>query len=80
MRRQHPLHPYIADFYVASHKLVIEVDGAVHASSDARGRDARRTAELARLYGVRVVRISAGLVERDVEAAVGRIRAALAGR
>src|SRR5512143_1405443 len=59
VRRQHPLHPYIADFYVASHRLVIEVDGAVHASAEARERDARRSRELGRLYGVRVMRISA---------------------
>ncbi|HSQ61723.1 MAG TPA: DUF559 domain-containing protein, partial [Polyangiaceae bacterium] len=40
VRRQHPLHPYIADFYVASHRLVIEIDRAVHASAEARARDA----------------------------------------
>ncbi|HSQ63869.1 MAG TPA: endonuclease domain-containing protein [Polyangiaceae bacterium] len=77
VRRQHPLHPYIADFYVASHRLVIEVDGAVHASAEARACDARRSAELERLHGVRVMRLPAGLVERDVEAAVALVRAAL---
>ena len=75
VRRQHPLHPFIADFYVASHRLVIEVDGASHAG---RGeRDRFRDAELARMYGVRVLRIPASLVERDVDAAVALIRAAL---
>ena len=78
VRRQHPLYPYIADFYVASHRLVIEVDGAVHAGEEARVRDAHRTSELERLYGVRVLRLSAELVERDVAAAVASIRAALA--
>jgi len=61
----------------ASHRLVVEIDGAVHAGAEARALDARRTAELGRLYGVRVMRLPAGLVERDVEAAVALVRAAL---
>ena len=77
VRRQHPLHPYIADFFIASHKLVIEVDGSVHHDAMARAKDAKRDAELARMYGVRVMRIEAGLVERDAVAAVALVRAAL---
>ena len=73
VRRQHPLPPYIADFFIASHKLVIEVDGAVHD----RERDAKRDAELARCYGVRVLRIDAGLVEASPSAAVSLVRAVL---
>jgi very-short-patch-repair endonuclease len=30
-RRQHPISKFIADFYCASHKLVIEIDGEYHA-------------------------------------------------
>ncbi len=75
VRRQHPLHPYIADFFVASYKLVIEVDGGIHAEQ--HERDARRDAELARLYGVRVLRISSDLVERDIQAALDILCAAL---
>ena len=29
-RRQHPLGPYIVDFYCAEHRLVVEVDGPIH--------------------------------------------------
>ncbi len=29
-RRQHPIDPYIVDFYAPLHKLVIEVDGGHH--------------------------------------------------
>ena len=78
VRRQHPLHPYIADFYIPSHKLVVEVDGGVHDGVEARERDARRDAELVRVYGVRVLRIDARLVEANTFAAVGLIRAELA--
>ncbi len=75
VRRQHPLHPYIADFFVASYKLVIEIDGGVHAEQVAR--DAYRDREIARLCGVRVLRISADLVERDIQAVLDIICAAL---
>ena len=75
VRRQHPLPPFIADFFVASHKLVIEVDGRSHDGAEAR--DARRDAFLVTTYGVRVLRIDAELVERDVYAALAIIRAAL---
>jgi len=29
-RRQHPIHPYIVDFYCPQHRLIIEVDGEIH--------------------------------------------------
>jgi very-short-patch-repair endonuclease len=77
VRRQHVLYPFIADFYVAAYKLVVEVDGAVHGSAEARERDTRRDAELARMYGVRVLRIDAGLVERDPYAAAMLVRVAI---
>ena len=77
VRRQAILGRHIVDFFVASHRLVIEVDGGVHDSPDARAADAAREAALAREYGVRFVRVRAELVERDVRAAVEIIRAAL---
>ncbi|MGH7033794.1 MAG: endonuclease domain-containing protein [Stellaceae bacterium] len=39
-RRQHPLRPFILDFAIISHRLVIEADGSQHAESEA---DVRRT-------------------------------------
>jgi very-short-patch-repair endonuclease len=77
VRRQHVVYPFICDFYVAAYRLVVEVDGGVHDSAEARVRDAWRDAELARVYGVRVLRIDAELVERDVYAAMAIVRAAL---
>ena len=75
VRRQHPLWPYVVDFFVIAHKLVIEVDGGIHRAQ--RERDRARDAYLAGTYGVRVLRIDAELVERDVRAAVAIVRAAL---
>ena len=78
VRRQHVLYPYIVDFYIASHRFVIEIDGSVHANPRARELDEHRTRELAALYGVRVLRIDAKLVEQNVDAALAIIRTAVA--
>jgi very-short-patch-repair endonuclease len=51
-RRQHPIGPFIADFYCPALKLVIEVDGGQHNGSD---YDARRDAWF-RANGYRVLR------------------------
>ena len=59
-RRQHPVGPYILDFYCAVAKLAIEVDGPVHA--ERAEQDARRAAWLAK-EGIKVVRFSTEEVE-----------------
>jgi very-short-patch-repair endonuclease len=51
-RRQHPIGPYIADFYCATYRLIIEVDGGQHAYSRP---DDVRTRRL-NLAGYRVLR------------------------
>lgn len=53
--RQKPLAGYIADFYCAAAKLVIELDGAQHLETAAQERDRQRTAALQKL-GLRVIR------------------------
>ena len=68
-RRQHPLGPYIADFYCAMARLVIEVDGAVHGYDVRAAGDARRD-EWMRGQGLRVVRVGAVDVMRDLDAVV----------
>ena len=54
--RQKVLGKYIADFYSAEAKLVIELDGSQHYESDEIQNDADRTAFLER-YRLRVIRI-----------------------
>jgi len=56
VRRQQPIGPYIVDFYVATAKLVIELDGAQHGEPDAVGYDRARDESLEGL-GLRVLRI-----------------------
>jgi very-short-patch-repair endonuclease len=46
-RRQTPIGPFIVDFACRAAKLLVEVDGSAHDSSDARERDAQRARWLA---------------------------------
>jgi len=48
-RRQHPIGRYVVDFACPELRLVVEVDGDVHALPDVAARDEKRTAELAEL-------------------------------
>ena len=41
-RRQHPISIYIADFYCHKLKLVIEIDGSIHDSEEAKMQDEKR--------------------------------------
>lgn len=54
--RQKVLGKYIADFYSAEARLVIELDGAQHYEDSNAQNDAERTAFLER-YGLKVLRI-----------------------
>jgi very-short-patch-repair endonuclease len=68
-RHQHPIGPYICDFYCAAAKLAIEVDGEYHGRGDRPFRDANRD-KFFELNGYRVLRAAAGEVLRDIEAVV----------
>jgi very-short-patch-repair endonuclease len=54
-RRQHPVDPYVLDFYCAEKRLGIELDGAQHEGPQAMCRDERRSASLLK-QGIRLVR------------------------
>ena len=74
-RRQHPIGPYVLDFYCATARLAVEVDGAAHEMGHIPARDERRDAWLA-AKSITVMRIPARDVLRDLEAAVRGIHAA----
>ena len=63
-RKQHPIDPYVADFYCSGARLVIEVDGSSHDRGDRPHRDERREAFL-REGGYSVLRIAAADVLKD---------------
>jgi very-short-patch-repair endonuclease len=72
-RRQHPIGPYILDFYCHELKLAVEVDGQVHEHPERLAHDRRRT-EWLRQQGIRVIRIAARDVLDDLDASLGFIR------
>ena len=57
-RRQHPIGPYVLDFYCAKARLAIEIDGLGHDMGVSPQRDIRRDAWLD-ARGVTVMRIPA---------------------
>ncbi|MHA6721470.1 endonuclease domain-containing protein [Sphingomonas sp. RS2018] len=77
-RRGHPIGPYVADFYCAAARLVVEIDGEVHAQPDAIGHDRVRDRFLAD-NGYRLIRVPAADVLRDAHAVADAI-GALAAR
>ncbi|MDQ3398897.1 MAG: endonuclease domain-containing protein [Deinococcota bacterium] len=74
--RQRPIDNFIVDFYCASAKLVIEVDGDSHYSPEAVVYDLERTRVLSG-YGLRVVRFTNAEVLRDFGAVCERLGALL---
>ena len=62
--RQKVLGKYIADFYSAEAKLVIELDGSQHYEDDNLEKDAERTAFLEG-YGLTIIRIPNNEVSRN---------------
>ena len=78
-RRQHPLGPYVLDFYCAKARLAIEIDGVSHDMGTRPQRDLRRDAWL-RERGVTVVRIAASELTQidDVADAITRMAAQMA--
>ena len=80
-RRQHPVGPYVLDFFHAEGRLAVEVDGAHHDLPGQMQHDRRRDAWLAR-RGIRVMRIAASdiLDERALEGMLVMIAEAARGR
>ncbi|WP_253189327.1 endonuclease domain-containing protein [Brevundimonas sp. LM2] len=77
-RRQHPIEPYVLDFYCPEIKLAVEIDGDMH--RDRAEQDKRRDAWLLD-RGIQTLRLPARLVLDDIGAALGEIaRIAESGR
>jgi very-short-patch-repair endonuclease len=72
-RRQHPVGPFILDFYCEAVGLAVEIDGAAHDHPDQARHDARRTDWLAQ-RGVTVMRISARAVLDNMDGVLVAIR------
>jgi very-short-patch-repair endonuclease len=71
-RRQHPIGPYVLDFYCDSARLAVEIDGDGHSFGDQPLKDVRRDRYLSGL-GIRTLRLRAAYVLETVDDAVRTI-------
>jgi very-short-patch-repair endonuclease len=78
-RRQHPIGPYVADFYCPAAKLVIEIDGLVHDFAAPAARDEARN-EYMRQLKLEIIRIPAANVFRDATGVADALIAMCAAR
>jgi very-short-patch-repair endonuclease len=65
-RRQHPVGPYVIDFYCPAAHLAVEIDGWSHATEDRPEKDEIRDLRLAD-RGIFTLRIPAAEVLRSVD-------------
>ena len=59
VKRQHNIENYIVDFYIASKKIAIEIDGGQHYTPENKAEDERRDTLLA-TWGINVLRYARG--------------------
>jgi imidazole glycerol-phosphate synthase subunit HisF len=72
-RRQHPLAFYVVDFYVHSLKLVIEIDGENHNSTDHKEGDISRDTHLMEL-GIKVLRFTNFEINRELSEVLKKVK------
>ena len=71
-RRQHPIGPFVLDFYCIERRLAIEVDGGGHADAETARYDAIRSSWLAK-NSVRVLRFWNTDVRQNLDGVLRRI-------
>ena len=64
VHRQKTIESYIVDFYISSHKIVIELDGSQHGEPENREADIIRDKALGEL-GMRVLRYTNGQIKKN---------------
>jgi very-short-patch-repair endonuclease len=69
-RRQHPLGPYVADFWCPVAKVVVELDGVTH--RERKTRDEARDAWMSE-QGVLVLRFENRELDESIETVLNRI-------
>lgn len=79
-RRQYSVGPYVLDFYCASARLCVELDGAEHFAPEGQFNDGRRDEYLLAEHDIRTLRFENGMVFTQPENVIAAIRQALAER
>ena len=77
--KQRIIESFVVDFYCASARLVIEIDGQVHQINDRSVHDAARDERL-QAYGLEVFRISNEQIESHFQAVCSQIAAVIQNR
>ncbi|XFA72043.1 DUF559 domain-containing protein [Thermosynechococcaceae cyanobacterium Okahandja] len=72
-RRQQPIGSFVVDFFCASERLIVEVDGSVHDSQKELDEERQRLLES---LGLRFVRLKASDVETNLSTCLNQIKAA----
>jgi very-short-patch-repair endonuclease len=78
-RRQHPIGPFVVDFYCAEAKLAVECDGAPHFTTEGKKRDVRRTKWL-NSQGIEVIRFTSHEIEDETQQVLATIDSAIERR
>ncbi|MBS1702507.1 MAG: DUF559 domain-containing protein [Armatimonadetes bacterium] len=63
IRRQHPIGPFIVDFFCFSAKLALEIDGWSHVGCEAQ--DAARDAYLSKM-GIKTIRVGPSVADEGI--------------
>ena len=71
-RRQHPINLFIADFFCARIKLVIEIDGNIHEIQEYHEHDSGRT-DMLNDFGITVIRFKNEQVINEIDYTVYQI-------
>ncbi|MBT1161402.1 endonuclease domain-containing protein [Bifidobacterium sp. SO1] len=80
-QRQKPIGERIADFYCTKARLVVELDGGGHYTTEQQAEDLQRTREMeATVPGLLVVRFANNQVDRMFDAVCGEIDRVAMGR
>lgn len=72
-KRQHPISDFIADFYCHKLKLVIEIDGSVHNSREAKSNDKVRD-QFMESINLKILRFSNEDVCKHNEAVIKKLK------
>ena len=78
-KRQHSIGGYILDFYCSEYKLIIELDGTTHNTSDAKEYDKIRDIYFSEL-GYKTIRFLNSEIKNDIEKVVNNIQVHLVGK
>ncbi|MEW6516108.1 MAG: endonuclease domain-containing protein [candidate division FCPU426 bacterium] len=69
-RRQHPIGPYVVDFYCAEKHLVVELDGGQHAMNEKQDQEWSRYLEL---QGYKIIRFWNNDIQNNIEGVLQRL-------